>query len=127
MKLKEIKNIEEYKLCYVDNSFAYFTRMELSEQWGDDWNDAPYEHNAGEPYNDEGADILRVAYDGYLQTPCDGYCNSPYSVKAINQGAVAWLYDRLGKSGVAIQAGCGIKDFIEKVNKAEGHVYMQVE
>lgn len=38
------------KLCYVKGSFAYFTTQELSKQWGDDWNDAPYEHNAGEPY-----------------------------------------------------------------------------
>lgn len=38
------------RLCYVSGPFAYFTSKELSEQWGDDWNDAPYEHNAGEPY-----------------------------------------------------------------------------
>ena len=39
-----------YKLCYVSNGVLYFTNKELSEQWGDDWNDHPYEHNAGEPY-----------------------------------------------------------------------------
>lgn len=127
MKLKEIKNIEEYKLCYVSDSFAYFTRKELSEQWGDDWDDAPYEHNACEPYNDDGADIIRLAYHGDLQTPCDGYCNSPFSVKSINLGAAAWLYDRWGKSGVAIQAGCGIEEFIAKVKKANGCAYMEVE
>ena len=37
-------------LCYVYGPWAYFTSRPLSEQWGDDWNDAPYEHNAGEPY-----------------------------------------------------------------------------
>lgn len=37
-------------LCYVDDKFAYFTTQELAKQWGDDWDDAPYEHNAGEPY-----------------------------------------------------------------------------
>jgi uncharacterized protein (TIGR02996 family) len=37
-------------LCYVDGGEAFFTTQPLSEQWGDDWNDAPYEHNAGDPY-----------------------------------------------------------------------------
>jgi hypothetical protein len=37
-------------LCYVDGCWAFFTTKPLSEQWGDDWNDAPYEHNAGRPY-----------------------------------------------------------------------------
>lgn len=37
-------------LCYVDGPWAYFTTQPLAKQWGDDWNDAPYEHNAGEPY-----------------------------------------------------------------------------
>lgn len=43
--------MEQYKLCYIDDSKgAYFTTQPLEEQWGDDWNDAPYEHNAGPPY-----------------------------------------------------------------------------
>jgi hypothetical protein len=40
----------EHKLCYVKGNWAYFTSRPLSEQTGDDWNDAPYEHNAGTPY-----------------------------------------------------------------------------
>lgn len=49
------------KLCYISGEsdydkpgpqefYAYFTTQALSEQWGDDWNDAPYECNAGSPY-----------------------------------------------------------------------------
>ncbi len=38
------------RLCYVEGSWAYFTTQELKNQWGDDWNDTPYEHNAGDPY-----------------------------------------------------------------------------
>ena len=38
-------------LCYVDGCWAYFTTQRLDHQWGDDWNDAPYEHNAGPPYD----------------------------------------------------------------------------
>lgn len=31
---------QDFKLCYVDDGFAYFTTKPLTEQWGDDWNDA---------------------------------------------------------------------------------------
>ena len=127
MKPKEIKNINEFKLCYVEDNFAYFTRKELHEQWGDDWNDAPYEHNAGRPYYDNEDEILMVAYRADLQSPCDNFCNSPYSVQDINNGAVAWLYDRHGDSNVAIHAGCGVEEFIDKVHKANGCVYIEVE
>jgi hypothetical protein len=37
-------------LCYATATWAFFTTRSLKEQWGDDWNDAPYEHNAGDPY-----------------------------------------------------------------------------
>lgn len=36
--------------CYVEGNRAWFTTQSLDKQWGDDWNDAPYEHNAGRPY-----------------------------------------------------------------------------
>ena len=39
-----------YKLCYVDGNEAWFT-SDWKNQWGDDWNDRPYEHNAGSPYS----------------------------------------------------------------------------
>lgn len=40
----------KYKLCYVYDNIAYFTTQDISKQRGDDWDDVPYEHNAGEPY-----------------------------------------------------------------------------
>jgi len=42
---------EVYRLCYVDLPWVYFTTQDLDKQWGDDWDDAPYEHNAEEPYS----------------------------------------------------------------------------
>lgn len=41
---------QEPVLCYVSHPFAYFTTQPVENQWGDDWDDAPYEHNAGSPY-----------------------------------------------------------------------------
>ena len=39
---------------------AYFTRLDLLEQWGDDWNDAPYDCNAEGPYENSEGDIIEV-------------------------------------------------------------------
>lgn len=93
--------------------YAFFTPKSLDEQWGDDWNDAPYEHNAGWPYDSdivevnennvatriEEYDILKVpfAIKSYnYALPCDNHLNSPWSVQDINSDAVAWIYDVVG-------------------------------
>lgn len=108
--------LNAFKLCYVDNGVAYFTTKELAKQWGDDWNDAPYEHNAGTPYepsvhyyadgstklspdswNTDGTPKwqlleLRFSAQGneFLE-PCSEHHNSPFSVESINEGQVPWL------------------------------------
>lgn len=106
-----------YKLCYVDSEewsgepiTLYFTELDdISKQWGDDWNDRPYEHNAGEPYEydysqpEQGVENGRGIYPkidiykimvagGYdILTPRTNMTNSPYSVEDINKGTVPWL------------------------------------
>jgi len=51
----------DFRLCFVRIAYedredhepthvAYFTSQPIVDQWGDDWGDAPYEHNAGPPY-----------------------------------------------------------------------------
>lgn len=131
--------------------YAYFTPIPLSEQWGDDWNDAPYEHNAGIPYDDiidevketkEGirvvtkkheVEIVRVPfyipYDGgwKIKFAKDwGGCNSPFSVEDINGGAVAWIYDTERKIGIT--AGCNPREFLEKIEMINvGREYIKHE
>ena len=108
--------------------YAYFTTIPLDKQWGDDWDDAPYEYNAEIPYDGyyEGderveTEIVRVPfyvpYDGgwSIMFPRDwGGDNSPFSVQHINGGAVAWLYDT--KTKTAIIAGCTPQEFADKIN-----------
>lgn len=116
--------------------FAYFTRLNLLDQWGDDWNDVPYEHNADEPYEDTEGDIIKVPFafigqddgEGYFSTypleyklPKDyGGGNSPWSVEDINLGAVPWLFvkDISNKHvpAVVIMAGINPVEFKEKLN-----------
>ena len=118
--------MDNYKLCYVYGSFAYFTTQELSKQWGDDWNDAPYEHNAGSPYDEKGQNIKKIAFDGDLEPPCEGYVNSKYSVEDINAKAVPWLYTHYSKPKVSIFAGASIEEFKELVIKSGGNIYIPV-
>jgi len=122
-------------LCYVDGSWAYFTTRKLSDQLGDDWNDAPYEHNAGTPYEysehdrKEGREpwlIIKVAWDGDFEPPCEGHCNSPWSVEQINAGAVAWLRTSRWRTGkpVIIPTGTTLERFCELIREGGGAVYL---
>lgn len=159
---KQLAELSEqgYKLCYVDFALgkaydegnyewipfddedetihykAYFTPIELKDQWGDDWDDSPYEYNAEEPYDDycdnEGQHEINIyvvhftvpkEVDETLLTPrdfCVGRYGSCVSVSQINSGMVAWMYARESYKacdGFAIQAGITIYEFVKKINK----------
>lgn len=117
-----------YRLCYVCDNIMYFTDN-FSNQWGDDFNDAPYEHNAGTPYEWENSwskeDNVKYGYghirlfafekDFSIKRPCDGYVNSPYSVEDINKGKVAWL---ISEEAGNLMAGATIKETKEWMKKA---------
>ena len=49
--------------------------------YGDDWNDRPYEHNAGEVYEQfvKGHIDVNCKYDDLVLEPCSGELNSIYS------------------------------------------------
>lgn len=122
----------EPRLCYVSSNWAYFTTQELKNQWGDDWDDAPYELNAGPPYSwgeyerSKHIDpwtITKVAFSGAFMQPCDGHVNSPHSVQMINRGDVPWL--RLGHT--KIMAGATLNEFIAAVQGRGGKVYVEYQ
>lgn len=58
----------------------YFGLDDLENWWGDDWNDAPYEHNAGTVYYEFIQDAMDVHYpfDCAVIEPRDGELNSYY-------------------------------------------------
>lgn len=115
-------------LCYVDGNEAYFTTQKLEDQWGDDWNDAPWDLNAGTPYrfrlidnpkyiaggekammhnNDNPYKIYVVAFHNDWKTEQ----TDPWAVNTINSGEVPWLM----KPFKAIWAGCTLEDFLKQV------------
>lgn len=56
---------------------------ENGNQWGDDWDDAPYEHNAERVYEDyvKATKDIAFPYDDIVLEPCDGVSDSIYSKK----------------------------------------------
>lgn len=130
------------KLCYVDGSFAYFTTQDLKDQWGDDWDDAPYDCNAGDPYEprEDEVDqygnpkwrILKYAFDGNFSAPAHSTYSTHYrelgrhlSVQDVNiEKVVPWLegYDKKGNK-IEILAGTSIEEFKEAIKAGGGLVY----
>lgn len=124
---------DDYKLCYVEGSHddftAYFTTQSIKKQWGDDWDDSPYEHNAGEPYLDISRwDVVRVKFDGvFWETPCSRVRNSIYSVEDINGGDVAWLRFAYSKTTAEIYAGTTLREFIDIVRGLGEKIYVDYD
>lgn len=58
----------------------YLGNDDLKEWCGDDWDDAPYEHNAGIVYDDylAGYTDMTFDFDDYVLEPADGCLNSDY-------------------------------------------------
>lgn len=130
---------KEYRLCYVDGQKAWFTDS-FEKQWGDDWNDKPYECNAGEPYNswseliEDNEDMFKRKYkhhqiklktlyfetnDWTEQKPCD---MGRFSVEDINKGTIAWVHT----DNFNILAGTEIEEFIKIIKENGGKIYMEV-
>lgn len=118
-----------FKLCFVSGNFAYFTSKPLDEQTGDDWDDAPYEHNAGYPYDMDNSDIIRIlAYNcGCLETPAEFTGQGGVSVDEINSGKVAWFSSPSyvkKEDRVVIHAGVTMDEFKRLIKKAKGTVFV---
>lgn len=122
-----------FKLCFVDNGNAYFTDVDIKDIWGDDWNDAPYEHNCGYPYASVGQEFKTIRFFptgvGYsIDEPKDSLefyrtyiDNSPFSVEDINNKKTPWLRiyedDLSEKILERIYAGATIEKVIDIFNK----------
>lgn len=125
--------INTYQLCYIDDSTAYFSSC-FATQWGDDWDDTPYEHNAGTPYEHNDGKIYKIMFDGVFETPEGTHYNSPYSVQDINDKKVPWLkyadYFRLSeKNEIVVSplwAGATAKEFIIFILEHDGDVYIRM-
>ena len=114
----------DYELGYTH--YLYFTN-DIDKQWGDDWDDVPYEHNAEIPY-DFDTDIyispitIPKLDNVQVRFPNTGFVNSPYSVDMINAKAVPWIWigvmnERKIQKSIAIMGGDTYKEVKEKLNE----------
>ncbi len=120
-----MKNTDNKKLCYIDNNrCAYFTSFPLSKVYGDDWNDAPYELNAGPPY--EEFDITKIFFTVDLyQLPL--YFGE-YSIDEINnkKNKIPWLKPvKSNKSITPIFADITLGEFKKLIRKHKGKIYIE--
>jgi hypothetical protein len=84
LKGKEIIDFE-VKLSYIT-----FYLGKNGSQSGDDWDGAPYEHNASPVYSEfvEGIVTILVPYKLNIYEPCYGHANSPYSKNDMKSGKI---------------------------------------
>lgn len=122
---------EPHRLCLILEHWAWFTNKPIAEQRGDDWNDCPYEHNAGRPYEDEAGQIVRVAWDGPFDAPRDLFVLT--SVDEINDGAFPWLQlagDASTPTSRPVRSklfvGVTLAEFIYWVQQHGGKTYLEV-
>jgi hypothetical protein len=112
------KNSGNPILCYVKGPVAFFTTQDLSDQTGDDWNDAPYQYNAEEPTDDweafkEGRapkwQIIEVLFDNRKleERGLVPYC----SVDDMNSRLYPWLTKFNGSGYDEIKSGMTLGDF----------------
>lgn len=132
--------MEKYKLCYIDGNKAWFTDN-FEKQWGDDWNDKPYDCNAGYPYEswseliEDNPDIWKRKWKHHqiklktLYFETKDWCEKQphemgsFSVEEINKGAVAWIYT----DKYSIYAGTEMDNFIKTIEEYGGRVYLSKE
>lgn len=83
------------------NVLRLFLGEPEARAWGDDWNDTPYEHNAGTVYEEYVTATLDVAFDfdAYVSEPCDGHLNSPWCKQDMQLHAVPCIATLLLNDG----------------------------
>lgn len=114
----------EPRLCYMMDNVMYFTD-DFEGQWGDDWNDAPYQCNAGTPYSwrsdlteeeNRAHGYGHITYVGFVADDVwvkEAWERGNVSVQDVNKGAVPWLY----ADGVAVHGGDELSVVKDKLTK----------
>lgn len=90
---------QQYLLLYLNTRKV--------EPWGDDWNDVPFEHNAGIVYDKFVTHKLHVLVreDVVVSSATDDYINSPWSVQTLMEQKKPLFNFTLGEQSVNIIIG----------------------
>ena len=111
----------------------YLGGTDLTDWGGDDWNDRPYEHNAGTVYDSYISGVLNIyfPFDFNVYEPADDYNyrgNSPYCKDDFKNGGIPFIVasqsdfnystyksDLNGKEHICLYMGMSVPDNL--VNK----------
>ena len=98
---------------------------------GDDWNDAPYEHNAGAPYTTEDCKVLRLTFlDEWvsLKEPCSPYRSSPHTVEEINREGYPWLgYKSEYQTWKYVFPGTTVREFLQFIKDSPAELVIPLD
>ena len=131
-----LKIVGEYplnwQLCLVKGNCAYFSKDKPSDVYGDDWNDAPYEHNAGEPYGFK-FPYFKVYFSAGLIDQTYMQTNSRYSVNDLNDRDCKHYWLRtdpcnvyINRFSIEIYTGILFSAFVRLVELVGGEIMLPV-
>lgn len=111
----------------------YLGDVDLDAWWGDDWDDVPYEHNAGSVYFEFVKAVCDVAWDldHVVVEPCDGTINSPWCkddmrarhvpvFAVLSVGADRWMYE--GMYGKVVGSDAATRVYMGDVVDTSGEM-----
>ncbi|TET08092.1 MAG: hypothetical protein E3J83_04250 [Candidatus Atribacteria bacterium] len=87
------------------------------KQWGDDWDDIPYEHNAGKVYDEyiKGYCDIAVDFDYEILDAADGFNNSPFSKEMMRDRKIHILFFSIEDDGKKEYSPSGCIQFGDKI------------
>lgn len=108
-------------IIYGNTFGLYLGEDSCNDYWGDDWNDAPYEHNAGQVYKRYIQGYVEftfpLKYDIY--EACTGHFNSPFSKEDMKNRKVPCLTIST-EPEIKIYFGDNIDEISKQITKLGG-------
>ena len=93
-KVKGTKHMKIIDFIFYGNTFGlYLGEDNCNDYWGDEWDDTPYEHNAGRVYEKYIKGYVEFAFPLKYSVceVCTGYLNSPFSKEDMKNREVPCL------------------------------------
>ena len=127
-KVKGTKQMKIIDFIKYGNGFGlYLGADDCNDYWGDDWNDAPYEHNAGQVYQRYRQGYVEFAfplkYD--ICEACYGYFNSPFSKEDMKNRKVPCLTIST-EPEIKIYFGDNIDDISKQITELGGFKILEM-
>lgn len=121
-KVKGTKQMKIIDFVLYGNTLGlYLGEDNFNDYWGDDWDDAPYEHNAGRVYERyiQGYVEFTFPLKYSVCEACEGYFNSPFSKEDMKNRKVPCL-TIYTEPEIKIYFGDNIDDISKQITKLGG-------